>query len=851
MDFKHEDVLRALEAESTWNKAAFACSKCRYKDVESSCETPKGRICVSCAGILLRDTNQKIDLSNWSFTKFKEALLPNGRLRWRLLALARFDEILSKISTDHELNQLLALLVDNLGFLNLHPLARTVRQQALNACVRAGVVILPVLLEKAKPNPWELYSNIIAAATSINSEDPGVQKLLTDAVSHPNPGVREKMIFALASAPATFAQSLLTQLANDQNFHVRTMARQKIAEHNRVVKQQKPANIYPRVTNTAVEKKRPGPKINGNDPILMVIEGEYLVNDLRKFYQAFLVEFVPLEKLGLPNEPNSFSKLRKADLAFALKQVLDSKEMSLALFERFPESARKVLSALVWLGGFMDVAETEKHFNIEIFEKDSRADFPVQPAYLICSHRSYYEYRDHYKHSLFLPERFRTILRNHLPFPEFSKLKPIDGNPAAEFLRVNNIQIVEQVYDLFRYLKTGNIQFSRNGNKIMAASIKDIQRHFQIQDFFVDQGKDLDDLKLHLLIFFLQEYKYKSAGEGLQFYKQMFTSFFNGDEQHGFYVSSLLDHIKSSRDSIATLDNENRFRKSLLELLKSLPVGQWIGFPNAIANFLCRDLFYLLVTTDFAYNFLSFKYRQADSTRSSNYNRMNITRENYNSAILEPILKSSFFLVGALGLLDLAYDLPWKGMPQNRFITSYDGLRAIRLTDLGAYVLGLKPELAESIVKHEAKVTLDEKHLILYLEGEDPVKSMMLEKIGEPLNPTCFKVTFQSFLKGCSSQEEIQNRLKFFNQYVSKKPPENWKKFIDTVSKKMNPLSAETTFAVFKIEPERELVELISRDEVLRKCVIKAENFRILIETQNLKKVKKRLEEFGYFIDNW
>jgi hypothetical protein len=41
----------------------------------------------------------------------------------------------------------------------------------------------------------------------------------------------------------------------------------------------------------------------------------------------------------------------------------------------------------------------------------------------------------------------------------------------------------------------------------------------------------------------------------------------------------------------------------------------------------------------------------------------------------------------------------------------------------------------------------------------------------------------------------------------------------------------------------------MARDEILQKCVLKAEGYHVLIPVQNLNKVKKRLEAFGYFID--
>jgi len=73
---------------------------------------------------------------------------------------------------------------------------------------------------------------------------------------------------------------------------------------------------------------------------------------------------------------------------------------------------------------------------------------------------------------------------------------------------------------------------------------------------------------------------------------------------------------------------------------------------------------------------------------------------------------------------------------------------------------------------------------------------------------------------------------------------------LDEVLDKINPLTRRPKMAVYKLASNKELISLMARDEVLKKYIAKAEGYHILIEASNVKKVKKRLEEFGYFIDN-
>ncbi|MCP4347179.1 MAG: hypothetical protein GY795_16835 [Desulfobacterales bacterium] len=73
--------------------------------------------------------------------------------------------------------------------------------------------------------------------------------------------------------------------------------------------------------------------------------------------------------------------------------------------------------------------------------------------------------------------------------------------------------------------------------------------------------------------------------------------------------------------------------------------------------------------------------------------------------------------------------------------------------------------------------------------------------------------------------------------------------FLDEVSGKIEPLVPEKRMNVYKLKQNRELVSLFAKDAVLKEYVMKAENYHIVVDSKHVNKVKKRLEEFGYFID--
>jgi len=96
---------------------------------------------------------------------------------------------------------------------------------------------------------------------------------------------------------------------------------------------------------------------------------------------------------------------------------------------------------------------------------------------------------------------------------------------------------------------------------------------------------------------------------------------------------------------------------------------------------------------------------------------------------------------------------------------------------------------------------------------------------------------------------QVLNRLTWEKGEHSRLP-RIWEDFLNDILNKIDPLIPEPTLSVFRLKEHPELIELMARDEILQKCVLKAEGYHVLIPVQNLNKVKKRLEAFGYFIDH-
>ena len=182
------------------------------------------------------------------------------------------------------------------------------------------------------------------------------------------------------------------------------------------------------------------------------------------------------------------------------------------------------------------------------------------------------------------------------------------------------------------------------------------------------------------------------------------------------------------------------------------------------------------------------------------------------------------------------------------YLSVFDGLQYIRLTPLGAFIAGLTKDYAFKGETESANLVLDDKRLLITLDGKDRLKAMVLGQLADKISENCYKVTCGSFLKACDTQEDIEGKIRLFRKQVSAKPPRIWEDFLNDILNKIDPLIPEPDLSVFRLKEHPELIELMARDEVLQKYILKAEGYHVLIPAKNLYKVKKRLEAFGYFI---
>lgn len=210
-----------------------------------------------------------------------------------------------------------------------------------------------------------------------------------------------------------------------------------------------------------------------------------------------------------------------------------------------------------------------------------------------------------------------------------------------------------------------------------------------------------------------------------------------------------------------------------------------------------------------------------------------------------PLLRGFAFLLAALGLVEIAYQEPQFGNA-----SPYDGLQYVRVTELGRYCAGrVKDYTPKSITNKQFFEADDDQLIIKSLEDNNPLKPI-ITTMADPITQRLYKVNYTSFLRDCTTSDDIDNRIAQFKRYVCPTPTQVWTKFFADVRRRFKPFTTVSTkYSLAQIPADnKELQRILLTDPVIRKYTVKAEGYLLLIEIAHQKQVAERLKTYGYLI---
>lgn len=557
-----------------------------------------------------------------------------------------------------------------------------------------------------------------------------------------------------------------------------------------------------------------------------------------------------LARYNLRKLTHSGARIKKK-LVETLLAFLEQPNLIELYLRSLSDKCYKVVQKLVWEGP-SNLKSLEQETGLQIMTRQKKRysfEFKLKKEFLfleINSTRGHYYFTDEQDstkiivdlHPL-LPFCFKPLI----PTPNGYHLNPLTKIEKTEYCYQNRDSILKEVTLLVSSIQEGHMQVGKNG-KLLKASARKLRSLSNSEEFYPGI-KQLDTLSIELKSNLLQSMVTKlEADEPLTLLQKIYKKYQQGYFEH----CPLMNHLTGWK-RVQDYRGELSIHKEVNKLFRQLPVEQWISIPNIVKYIRLRKLPLIPVHTSDAKEFL---YAREEG-RYSDIEKVYYSAGNYEHLLLAPLIQALFFLFASLGLFDLAYDQPENNIIQTakkKYLSVYDGLKYVRLTKLGAFIIGNESNYEASVnLEEEAEISVDSRRLMITLSKHDKLKELALEKFSNHIGGNRYQVTYESFLSDCIQNSDIQRKIKYFKNQIPGKLPEIWESFFQELLAKAHPLQRKSGLIIYQLKnQDEEIIKLISSDPVLKNLILKVEQFHICLEKSDLDKLKRRLKQFGYIL---
>lgn len=854
-------LLDQINTMKPWTVGHKRCPVCGKSATLHAAEHPTCRDCFLAA---LEIELIREDISHWRWERFSLALSSLGTMRDRLLALIHFRGF-------QTMKGMADLLIENLGYDADHPLAWYTRQKAYEACgfFDDSEKMLKTILSTDQFGSWQQKANMVKVCCDINSESPKVIKFIEQMAGDPSPNVRSHVARTILENEAAWAKKLCAQLRYDRNPLVREVfeRRQDDRETNRDAMQRSWQKKKAMILAKAKAMKKQTAPYNETERAIRFYCDFPMQNQVYALYLSHLPDLLGknkyTEKNYTPKELEALKSNTTDACVRLLAAALSNDFLFNTILEKLPEEVVNLIHIMAWECEECETRTVEQRL-VQLMEKDLPADTVAgkkmrlhelvgkNPAYFmfkVTKNYAYYIY-DTYFISINYP--LRSFIKKRLPLPAFARLAPpADIKGKVERMHEDDQAIFQQLPPILNFIAQGNLKLTKNGKDVLRGSLKKMANACGIDEFYSDDVNELKYLKAKLLADFfscMSPWKTKELEDLTGFLKTKIDQYFSFKEFTGHRSRSLFDHVKRQMDEFDSDNAEKNMRKNFKNVLNRLPEKKWVATRNLAMTAFYDGIDFNPFSDADEFNGL---YITRNLPEYSYRDKFSLQKLPITETLTLPYVKAMMFLMGALGIVELGYSTPENNIfrQYNKpWLSIYDGLKYVRLTGFGSYVIDRKNHFTPDITTQSAEIEIDEHKTMLSIYGNDPVKQMALAAVGQQITNSSYMVSYASFLKACSTRKDVENKIQFFRDNIIAEPPPIWESFFNEVLARMEPLEQMPAMSVFRVKPDRELLTLLTRDNILKKYVIRAENHHIIVKTSDVSKVKKRLALFGFFI---
>lgn len=531
--------------------------------------------------------------------------------------------------------------------------------------------------------------------------------------------------------------------------------------------------------------------------------------------------------------------------------------------EKFAENFRKnildkelnaLYSYLIWEESSIDTSKANELFGIKFprikLRRYERYDEKLQYVGLFIKRKLSQDYGEDIDY-LHIDNLSLLLLRQLAQKPQGYYLQTTDNLENTKYEYKNEDEVLEFISTIKEMLKDNLILFGKNSEKPMSKSLNFLKSATPINEFFIDKKLSLlaTDMLTRSFSFYYRQCRFKRKEyESLkEFFKMQF------DNRLFYFISRLfVTHLKKVR-----LDPTYSSERELFDITKliinNLPKDGWVDFQGILTFCKYRDLrfdFNSSYKTSEYYFESSDKYTESSDITKEYY----ISGEYYRPLFFEPILKAVFYYLGSLGVVELKYDDPISPhkitSKENPYISIWDGLKYIKLTQLGRYVLGYEKSYHQKkIEKQQKDIKFDEYKPIITIDKSDTILLSKLESYTVSYDANKYILNYNKIFRDCKTLKALELKIESFYKIFATKPTKVFDQFFDEIKNNANMLKKDLKLITIELQNNKKLLNLFMTNKKLQELTIKASGYRVLVAKDDIPKLTKIIKENGFFIE--
>ncbi len=311
-----------------------------------------------------------------------------------------------------------------------------------------------------------------------------------------------------------------------------------------------------------------------------------------------------------------------------------------------------------------------------------------------------------------------------------------------------------------------------------------------------------------------------------------------------------VDEIKGQkRKGKSNLTGIKPRRESVVNAFQLCPVGEWISidefFRCVRLNFdftVARDEWNLYISES-GYGSLGYEY-------GSNFDKWHVFQARYILAVL-------FEYAATLGLIDVAYIPPFDARPDYGelwgtddldFLSRYDGLKFIRINNLGAFCLDLAEEYAAPKIEVQGSFTILP-NLVVKVVGEALTggEELFLGNFAVKENAESWRLSRELTLNALENGQNIESLREFLESREEQLLPETVEGFLRETGKRAVALKDNGAARIIECETEKIADEIAGNPHTKKLCQRVGKKSLAIFDSDE-KKFRETIRKIGYGI---